>query len=114
MNNNVNFPDPNRRNSTTGGGGGNGVGGGRGPGFFNGGFGGGRAQFDDLGPTTRVSVWILTGASLIFLLLRVYCKLVRYRRLHPDDYFSIAAWVCLSLFSYGAQSSPLTHCPSLV
>ena len=101
MNNNVNFPDPNRRlNSTTG------RGGGGFPGFFNGGFGGGagsRAQYDDLGPTTRISVWILTGASLIFLALRVYCKLIRYRRLHADDYFSIAAWVCFFLllfFSY--------------
>ncbi|KAK3984650.1 hypothetical protein QBC44DRAFT_387682 [Cladorrhinum sp. PSN332] len=79
--------DPNRRNSTTttGGGGGGGF-----PPFFN-----SKAQFADLGPTTRVSVWILTGASLLFLLMRVYCKLIRHRRLHADDYFSIAAWIAL-------------------
>lgn len=68
--------DPGRSNSTF-------------PGFFR-----GRARYDDLGPTTRVSVWLLVGAALIFLALRVYCKIVRHRRLHADDYFLIAAWVC--------------------
>lgn len=58
------------------------------PGFFR-----EQAQFDDLGPTTRISVWLLAGAALVFLLLRLYCKFVRYRRLHADDYFLIAAWV---------------------
>jgi hypothetical protein len=53
----------------------------------------GRAQYDDLGPTTRVSVWLLAGAALVFLVLRVYCKIVRHRRLHTDDNFLIAAWV---------------------
>ncbi|KAK4167870.1 hypothetical protein QBC43DRAFT_254363 [Cladorrhinum sp. PSN259] len=85
--------DPSRRNSTGGGGGG------FSGGFnFNGNFGGGNrrgGQFDDLGPTTRISVWILTGASFLFLAMRLYCKLIRYRRLHADDYFSIAAWLAL-------------------
>ena len=68
--------DPGRRNSTF-------------SGFWR-----GRAQYDDLGPTTRVSVWLLVGAALVFLVLRVYCKIVRHRRLHADDGFLIAAWVC--------------------
>ncbi|KAK0708884.1 hypothetical protein B0T21DRAFT_387589 [Apiosordaria backusii] len=38
------------------------------PGFF---FGPGRLRYGDLGPTTRVSVWVLCGASLLFLLLRL-------------------------------------------
>jgi hypothetical protein len=67
---------PGRRNSTF-------------SGFFRGG-----ARLDDVGPTTRISVWLLVGAALVFLLLRVYCKIVRHRRLHADDHFLIAAWVC--------------------
>ncbi|KAK4224691.1 hypothetical protein QBC38DRAFT_12489 [Podospora fimiseda] len=72
----------NQRNTTTN----NGF-----PGFF----GRNKSQFDDLGPTTRISVWILTGASFLFLATRIYCKLIRHRRLHADDYFSIAAWTAL-------------------
>ncbi|KAK0721101.1 hypothetical protein B0H67DRAFT_644264 [Lasiosphaeris hirsuta] len=60
------------------------------PGFWR-----SRLQDDDLGPTTRVSVWILVGASLLFLLMRLYCKAARHRRFHPDDYFAIAAWLAL-------------------
>ncbi|KAK3934750.1 hypothetical protein QBC46DRAFT_462456 [Diplogelasinospora grovesii] len=63
-----------------------------GPGFP---FWGSRSQTDDLGPTTWVSVWVLAGASLLFILLRLYCKFVRHRRFHADDYFAIAAWVAL-------------------
>ncbi|KAK0629435.1 hypothetical protein B0T17DRAFT_185932 [Bombardia bombarda] len=47
---------------------------------------------DDLGPTTRVSVWVLAGISLLFLVLRLYCKYFRHRRFHADDYFAIASW----------------------
>ncbi|KAK3358706.1 hypothetical protein B0T25DRAFT_563784 [Lasiosphaeria hispida] len=60
------------------------------PGFWR-----ARLQDDDLGPTTRVSVWILVGASLLFLLMRLYCKAARHRRFHADDYFAIAAWLAL-------------------
>lgn len=94
-------PGDGNRNNTDGGFPGFGGGGGGNGGFRQGG-GGGRYQDDDLGPTTRVSVWLLTGASLAFLLMRVYCKVQRHRRLHADDYFSIAAWVSrcfLSLLS---------------
>ncbi|KAK0672391.1 hypothetical protein QBC41DRAFT_381220 [Cercophora samala] len=62
------------------------------PGFF---FGPGKLRYDDLGLTTRISVWVLCGASLLFLLLRVYCKTIRHRRLHADDWFAIAAWLAL-------------------
>ena len=55
----------------------------------------GRGRYDDLGPTTRASVWVLVGASFLFILLRVYCKLVKHRRLHADDHFAVAAWVSL-------------------
>src|SRR6478752_7479346 len=73
--------DPDRRNSTF-------------PGFFR-----GRARYDDLGPTTRISVWLLVGAAMIFLVLRVYCKIVRHRRLHADDNFLIASWVRRQVFT---------------
>ncbi|KAK3365474.1 hypothetical protein B0T24DRAFT_390981 [Lasiosphaeria ovina] len=52
-------------------------------------------QDDDLGQTTRVSVWILVAASLLFILMRIYCKLARHRMLHADDHFAIAAWLAL-------------------
>jgi len=52
-----------------------------------------RQQTDDLGPTTRVSIWILVCASLVFLLMRLYCKAMRHRKFHADDWFAIAAWV---------------------
>ncbi|KAK4185580.1 hypothetical protein QBC35DRAFT_389179 [Podospora australis] len=81
-----NNTEPDRGNGTGfgsgGGGGGNGF-------FFN------RLRNDDLGPTTRVSVWVLAGASLMFVLMRVYCKVIRHRKLHADDYFCIAAWLAL-------------------
>ncbi|KAK3681310.1 hypothetical protein B0T22DRAFT_540209 [Podospora appendiculata] len=56
-----------------------------------------RARTDegDLGPTTRIAVWLLVGASLTFLVLRLYCKYARHRRIHADDYFAIAAWFAL-------------------
>lgn len=66
---------------------------GNGNGFWRG--GGGRFTNDDLGPTTRISVWILAGLSLAFVIVRLYCKFVRHRRFHADDYFCTAAWVSL-------------------
>ncbi|KAK3326664.1 hypothetical protein B0H66DRAFT_472667 [Apodospora peruviana] len=73
----------------------NGTDGGGGNGRFGPGFWRSRLQNDDLGPTTRVAIWVLAGVSLLFIVLRVYCKFVRHRRLHSDDYFAIAAWVAL-------------------
>lgn len=63
----------------------------------SGGFGSGQFRgkyaYDDLGPTTRISVWILVALSFVFLFLRLYCKFARHRRFHADDYFAGAAWV---------------------
>ncbi len=53
-----------------------------------------RLPKDDLGPSMRVAVWILVSAATVFLTLRLYCKYLRHRRLHLDDWFLIAAWVC--------------------
>jgi len=62
------------------------------------GFGGGNGSLrrlpdDDLGPMTKLSLWVLASTALLFLLMRIYCKIERHRRLHADDYFAIAAWV---------------------
>ncbi|KAK4450179.1 hypothetical protein QBC34DRAFT_484465 [Podospora aff. communis PSN243] len=63
---------------------------------FGGGFNGGRRfPDDDLGPTTRISVWILVSAAFIFLVMRLFCKIQRHGRFHWDDYFAIAAWFAL-------------------
>ena len=47
----------------------------------------------------NVATWVLTSVSLIFLALRVYCKLFRTRKLWWDDFILIAAWVRLIMFS---------------
>lgn len=72
---------------------GQGYGNGNGNGFWRGGGGGARFTNDDLGPTTRISVWVLAVLSLLFVIVRLYCKFVRHRRFHADDYFATAAWV---------------------
>jgi hypothetical protein len=48
---------------------------------------------DDLGPSTRAAVWVLTALPSIFLVLRVYCKCRQSRGLWWDDYVLIASWV---------------------
>jgi hypothetical protein len=48
---------------------------------------------DNLGPNLNIAVWILTGAALIFLGLRLYCKLSIRRGLWWDDYVLVAASV---------------------
>ena len=53
-----------------------------------------RLPKDDLGPSMLVAVWILASVSTVFFALRLYCKFIRHRRLHLDDWFLIAAWVC--------------------
>jgi hypothetical protein len=47
----------------------------------------------DLGPMINGVSWMLVGTATIFLALRVYCKIIRYRQLQLDDYVVIAAWV---------------------
>lgn len=48
---------------------------------------------DNLGPNFNVAIWVLTGAAIIFLCLRLYCKLRIRRGLWWDDYVLILATV---------------------
>ncbi|KIH94830.1 hypothetical protein SPBR_03753 [Sporothrix brasiliensis 5110] len=49
----------------------------------------------DLGPSLRVTVWVLVAVSGAFLGTRLYCKWRRHRTLHVDDGFLMAAWAML-------------------
>ncbi|OIW27623.1 hypothetical protein CONLIGDRAFT_441448 [Coniochaeta ligniaria NRRL 30616] len=60
---------------------------------------------DNLGPNLNIAIWILTGAAIIFLCLRLYCKLSIRRGLWWDDYVLIAASVALV-----AQTAMLSVC----
>ncbi|OIW31929.1 hypothetical protein CONLIGDRAFT_572094 [Coniochaeta ligniaria NRRL 30616] len=51
------------------------------------------AEDEDFGPATRIAIWLLTGVSAVFLCLRLYCKFIRHRRLHLDDWVLIASWL---------------------
>lgn len=64
---------------------------------------------DNLGPNFNVAIWILTGAALIFLCLRLYCKLGIRRGLWWDDWVLILAAVSLAeqLPVHGERSSDL-------
>ncbi len=48
---------------------------------------------EDLGPQLNLVFWLLTSLSLVFLGLRLYCKIYRGRNLWWDDHFLIASWV---------------------
>lgn len=48
---------------------------------------------DDLGPTMVGSTWALVSVALVFISLRVYCKITRHKALWWDDNFLIASWV---------------------
>lgn len=48
---------------------------------------------EDLGPQLNLVFWLLTGLSLVFLSLRLYCKIYRGRSLWWDDHFLVASWV---------------------
>lgn len=50
---------------------------------------------DDYGPAFAAAIWILTILAAWFLGLRMYAKRTRSRRTWWDDYFLIAAWVCV-------------------
>lgn len=50
---------------------------------------------DNLGPNLNIAIWILTGAALVFLCLRLYCKLSIRKGLWWDDGMLIAASVSL-------------------
>ncbi|KAH7024744.1 uncharacterized protein B0I36DRAFT_416345 [Microdochium trichocladiopsis] len=49
------------------------------------------------GPEVNTAVWTLFGFSTLFLILRVYCKIRKLRRLWWDDYVLLAAWLCFTI-----------------
>lgn len=51
---------------------------------------------DNLGPNFNVAIWVLTGAALVFMSLRLYCKIRIRRGLWWDDYVLILAMVSWS------------------
>lgn len=52
------------------------------------------AAAQNRGPLILASVWALVPIALVFLLLRIYCKLKDGRKLWFDDYALIFSWVC--------------------
>jgi len=52
---------------------------------------------ENSGPQLNATVWSLTALSLGFLVLRLYSKLWRRRKLWWDDYVLVAGWVSVSL-----------------
>ncbi|CAK7226338.1 hypothetical protein SEUCBS140593_006208 [Sporothrix eucalyptigena] len=54
---------------------------------------------DNQAPQLNFTIWLLTGLSLGFLSLRIYCKFLRGRGLWWDDYVLITSWVSLALAS---------------
>jgi hypothetical protein len=53
---------------------------------------------ETLGPVLNLANWSLTGISLVFLVLRLYCKAIQRRGLWWDDHFLLASWVGALLF----------------
>jgi hypothetical protein len=62
----------------------------------------------DYGPQLHIVDWVLVGVSLVFLVLRVYCKIWRHRGLWWDDHILIAAWVMSRALEHSLSQSPLT------
>ncbi len=48
---------------------------------------------DDKRETILLSIWFLTGLSLVFLALRLFCKFRTHRGLWWDDHVMVLAWV---------------------
>lgn len=48
---------------------------------------------EDFGPLLNYTIWMMTGVSLTVLVLRVYCKISRDRRLWWDDWVLKLSWV---------------------
>ncbi|KAH8894648.1 hypothetical protein GQ53DRAFT_716373 [Thozetella sp. PMI_491] len=59
---------------------------------------------DNQGPWFAAVIWVLTGLAAVFLVLRLYCKATRGKKLWWDDYVLVAAFGCLV-----AQTSLLTY-----
>ncbi|CAI4214971.1 unnamed protein product [Parascedosporium putredinis] len=51
----------------------------------------------DLGPLLNFTTWLMTGLAFAILMLRIYCKTSRRRRLWWDDAMLIIAWICLAV-----------------
>ncbi|CAK7225188.1 hypothetical protein SCUCBS95973_005777 [Sporothrix curviconia] len=54
---------------------------------------------DNQAPQLNFTIWLLTGLSVGFLSLRIYCKFLRGRGLWWDDYVLISSWLSLALAS---------------
>jgi len=69
-----------------------------------------RDDADDInsnyGPYLARVIWALTALSAIFLVLRIFCKLWRGRKLWWDDFLTIAAWVCLLSKTFSLTNQP--------
>ncbi|KAK3681769.1 hypothetical protein B0T22DRAFT_445374 [Podospora appendiculata] len=50
---------------------------------------------DDQGQRILVTIWILTGLSGLFLLVRLFCKLMTKRLLWWDDHVLALSWIML-------------------
>lgn len=48
---------------------------------------------DDKRELILVSIWLLTGLSLLFLVLRLFCKFKTRRGLWWDDHVMVLSWV---------------------
>lgn len=55
-------------------------------------------------PIVNGSVWTLLGVATIFLVLRLYCRVVRSKQLWWDDYILVASWALML-----ASSASLTE-----
>ncbi|KAK9415249.1 hypothetical protein SUNI508_02097 [Seiridium unicorne] len=50
---------------------------------------------DNFGPQVNVCVWVLSSMAAAWLILRVYYKFLRQKRLWWDNYILIASWLML-------------------
>ncbi|KAH8708355.1 hypothetical protein GQ44DRAFT_743198 [Phaeosphaeriaceae sp. PMI808] len=53
--------------------------------------------FGDLGPKTNLVVWFMVAISLVFILIRVFCRYRLRVGLGWDDWVLIASWIMLSI-----------------
>lgn len=63
---------------------------------------------EDLGPQLNLIFWLLTGLAFVFLVLRLYCKFHRGRKLWWDDHLLIASWVRPSVTHLQGWNTKLT------
>ncbi|KAK4157290.1 hypothetical protein C8A00DRAFT_40266 [Chaetomidium leptoderma] len=63
---------------------------------------------DNAAPKMIASIWSLVAVATAFLILRIYCRLLKRQSLWWDDAILIASWVCIVI-----ESSLLTHITTL-